>query len=108
MVCAKCSEHDAFPVMPAVAKVMRDIPEDDEGAAEQSSLQRLMRVHRNLGHPPNRLLAQIFNEAKPPQVSWTLLPNLNVHFVPDMFELLPPDLQIHSEPKSLDKSSQWN
>ena len=66
-----------------------------------------MRVHRNLGHPPNRLLAQILKEAKAPQVSWTLLPNLNVHFVPDTFELLPPDLHIHSEPENLDKSSQW-
>ena len=52
--------------MPAVAEVMRDIPEDYEGDTEQSSLQRLMRVHRNLGHPPNRLLAQILKEAKAP------------------------------------------
>ena len=52
--------------MPVVADVMRDIPEDDEGDQEQSSLQRLMRVHRNLGHPSNRLLAQILKEAKAP------------------------------------------
>ena len=35
--------------MPAVAEVMRDIPEDDEGDAEQSSLQIRMRVQSELG-----------------------------------------------------------
>ena len=40
--------------------------EDDEGDAEKSSEQRLMRVHRNLGHPSNRLLVQILKEAKAP------------------------------------------
>ena len=57
--------HDDH-AMPAVAEVMRDIPEEDEGDAEQSSLQRLMRVHRNLDQPPNRLLAHILKEAKAP------------------------------------------
>ena len=64
--CAKCTNEEPDPVMPSVAEVMRDIPEDDEGDAEPSSLQKLMRVHRNLGHPPNRLLAQSLKEAKAP------------------------------------------
>ena len=52
--------------MPVIHQLMKDIPDDDEGDAEKSSEQRLMRVHRNLGHPPNRLLVQILKEAKAP------------------------------------------
>ena len=52
--------------MPVVHELMRDIPDDDEGSAEKSTEQRLQRVHRNLGHPPNRLLVQILREAKAP------------------------------------------
>ena len=65
--CDKCSDFDTELAMPVVADVMRDIPEDDEGAAEQNSRQLLLRTHRNLGHPPNRLLSQILKEAKAPQ-----------------------------------------
>ena len=61
--CEKCSDDTAFP---AVAEIMRDIPEDDEGEKEEEAMQRLMRVHKNLGHPSNRLLAQILKEAKAP------------------------------------------
>ena len=28
-----------------------EVPEEDEGKAEESQMNRLMRVHRNLGHP---------------------------------------------------------
>ena len=52
--------------MPAVHELMKDIPDDAEGPAEQSMERRLQRVHRNLGHPPNRLLVQILKEAKAP------------------------------------------
>ena len=61
--CEKCLDDSAFP---AVAEVMQDIPEDDEGEKEKEAMQRLMRVHKNLGHPSNRLLAQILKEAKAP------------------------------------------
>ena len=53
--------------MPVVSDLLRDIPDDDEGGAERSSEQRLMRVHRNLGHPSNRLLVQLLKEAKAPE-----------------------------------------
>ena len=53
--------------MPVVSDLLRDIPEDDEGGAERSAEQRLMRVHRNLGHPSNRLLVQLLKEAKAPE-----------------------------------------
>ena len=53
--------------MPVVSELLRDIPEDDEGGAERSSEQRLLRVHRNLGHPSNRLLVQLLREAKAPE-----------------------------------------
>ena len=53
--------------MPVIHQLMKDIPDDDEGDVEKSSEQRLMRVHRNLGHPSNRLLVQILREAKAPR-----------------------------------------
>ena len=53
--------------MPVVNELFRDVPDDDEGNAERSSEQRLMRVHRNLGHPSNRLLVQLLKEAKAPE-----------------------------------------
>ena len=46
---------------------MEDIPDDDEGSAERSTEWRLQRVHRNLGHPSNRLLVQILKEATAPE-----------------------------------------
>ena len=52
--------------MPIIHQLLKDIPDDDEGNTERSSEQRLMRVHRNLGHPSNRLLVQILREAKTP------------------------------------------
>ena len=52
--------------MPAIHQLMQDIPDDDEGGAEKSAEQRLQRVHRNLGHPSNRLLVQILQEAAAP------------------------------------------
>ena len=60
------SSEEAHPGMPAVSELMRDIAEDGKSAAEPSSLQRLMRVHRNLGQPPNRMTAQLMLEAKAP------------------------------------------
>ena len=46
-ICYSCTPDD---VMPVVNELFRDVPDDDEGNAERSSEQRLMRVHRNLGH----------------------------------------------------------
>ena len=51
--------HGEEAAMLAVHQLLKEIPEDDEGDAEKSSEQRLMRVHRNLGHPSNKLLSQI-------------------------------------------------
>ena len=53
--------------MPVVNELFRDVPDDDEGSAERTSEQRLMRVHRNLGHPSNRLLVQLLKAAKAPE-----------------------------------------
>ena len=42
--CVKCTgmtSDDTESIMPAVAEVMREIPEDDEREAKQSSLQKL-------------------------------------------------------------------
>ena len=64
--CPTCKPEEFYDVMPAVHELMKDIPDDDEGPAEQSMERRLQRVHRNLGHPPNRLLVQILKEAKAP------------------------------------------
>ena len=60
---AYCKPEEA---MPAVHELMRDLPEDDEGTVEKTTEARLQRVHRNLGHPSNRLLVQISKEAKAP------------------------------------------
>ena len=62
--CYSCHPEEAMPV---ISDLLRDIPDDDEGGAERSSEQRLMRVHRNLGHPSNRLLVQLLKEAKAPE-----------------------------------------
>ena len=62
--CVKCSDESAFP---AVAEIMQDIPEDDDGDQEKKTEQNLMRLHKNLGHPSNRLLTQILKEAKAPK-----------------------------------------
>ena len=51
--CLACLES----ACPAVPDLMKEIPEDDEGRQELSQEQRLRRVHNNLGHPSNRLLA---------------------------------------------------
>lgn len=72
--CLCCSSEMSEPkgpedneaAMPAVHQLLREIPEDDEGDIERTTEQRLMRVHRNLGHPSNRLLVQILREAKAP------------------------------------------
>ena len=63
-ICYSCNPEEA---MPAISDLLRDIPDGDEGGAERSSEQRLMRVHRNLGHPSNRLLVQLLKEAKAPE-----------------------------------------
>ena len=62
--CYSCHPEEAMPV---ISDLLRDIPDDDEGGAERSSEQRLLRVHRNLGHPSNRLLVQLLKEAKAPE-----------------------------------------
>ena len=62
--CTSCEPEET---MPAVHELMREIPENDEGPAERSVDNRLMRVHRNLGHPSNRLLVHILKEAKAPE-----------------------------------------
>ena len=54
-------------VMPAIHELMRDILDDDGGRVVPSTEERLMRVHRNLGHPSNRLLVQILKEARAPE-----------------------------------------
>ena len=65
--CCEPEDWNLDEVMPAKHQLKQDIPDDDEGSAEQSAEQRLQRVHRNLGHPPNRLLVQILQEAKAPE-----------------------------------------
>ena len=59
------------PVFPVVSELQKEIPEEDEDPesleALRSQASRLMRVHRNLGHPSNRLLVQILTEAKAPK-----------------------------------------
>ena len=62
--CPNCEPDEA---MPAVHELLREIPDDDEGGAERTTEWRLQRVHRNLGHPSNRLLVQILREAKAPE-----------------------------------------
>ena len=64
-ICYNCNPEEE--VMPVVSDLLRDIPDDDEGGAERSSEQRLMRVDRNLGHPSNRLQVQLLKEAKAPE-----------------------------------------
>ena len=61
-----CPHCDPDEVNPAVHELMKDIPDDDEGGAEKTTEWRLQRVHRNLGHPSNRLLVQLLTEAKAP------------------------------------------
>ena len=58
--CPNCDPDEA---MPAVHELLREIPDDDEGGAERTTEWRLQRVHRNLGHPSNRLLVQILKGA---------------------------------------------
>ena len=62
--CPNCEPDEA---MPAIHELLREIPADNEGSAERSTEWRLQRVHRNLGHPSNRLLVQFLREAKAPQ-----------------------------------------
>ena len=66
--CSSCSPDQTSPeeIMPIVHELRKDIPDDDEGQAERKSEQTLLRVHKNLGHPSNRLLVQILKEAKAP------------------------------------------
>ena len=45
---------------------MKDIAEDQEGDQEQQTMQRLLKIHKNLGHPSNKLLVQILKVAKAP------------------------------------------
>ena len=63
-----CCFEPAFPV---VTELQKDIPEEGEDQtsykARRFQADRLMRVHRNLGHPSNRLLVQILTEAKAPK-----------------------------------------
>ena len=47
-ICFSCTPGDAMPI---VNELFRGVPGDEEGNGERSSEQRLMRVHRNLGHP---------------------------------------------------------
>ena len=61
--CPNCDPDEA---MPAVRELLREFPDDDEGGAERTTEWRLQRVHRNLGHPSNRLLVQILTGAKAP------------------------------------------
>ena len=46
---------------------MKDVPSDDEGPLEVRQMNRLMHVHKNLGHPSNRLLVKILKDAKVPE-----------------------------------------
>ena len=93
--CSSCHPEEAMPV---ISDLLRDIPDDDGGGAEISSEQRLMRVHRNLGHPSNRLLVQILKEAKSPKVSLKLQHDSNAPSVLAMFELPQQDLRTPIEP----------
>ena len=70
--CTAC-EHDlshadaeiACPVS-RIGEALREVPDDDEGPLEQRQENRLMHIHRNLGHPSNRLFVQILKDAKAP------------------------------------------
>ena len=48
-----------------------------------------MRVHRNLGHPSNRLLVQILTEAKAPQSTIELARNLECPICERMKQIAP-------------------
>ena len=65
--CCETEDWNLNEVMPAIHQLRQEIPDDDEGDAEKSTEQRLLRVHRNLGHPSNRLLVQVLQEAKAPE-----------------------------------------
>ena len=54
--------------MPALTEILRDVPDTAEDErAEAKQMAQLMRVHRNLGHPSNRLYVQILRDAKAPE-----------------------------------------
>ncbi len=77
--CSSCSPDEVSleEIMPVVHVLKQDIPDDDEGQAEKKSEQTLRRVHKNLGHPSNRLLEQILKEAKAPQSVIKIASNLH-------------------------------
>ncbi len=112
--CEKCSDDSA---LPAVAEIMQDMPEDDDGKQEQQSEQKLMRLHKNLGHPSNRLLTQILKEAKAPVSIQELASQIhcpicerhvrtsparpaNPHRARELGQIVAMDLSFHSTPRN--------
>ena len=75
-LCLPCSDHDDEPMLPAQGSDY-DPPGDEE---EDETLRNLMTIHRNLGHPPNKLLHQILREAQAPPATVTMAGNLNCPF----------------------------
>ena len=59
-----------------IGEVMKEVPDDDEGPLEQRQFNRIMHIHRNLGHPSNRLFVHILTDAKAPESVIELARNL--------------------------------
>ena len=76
----------AFPVVPDIFK---DIPMDDEGEIEENTLAKVRRIHNNLGHPSNRVLLQIFKEAKAPKTIIDLVENFHCPICERMKKISP-------------------
>ena len=93
--------------MPAISEILQDIPETDEGSEEENRRQLLLRVHKNLGHPSNKLLAQILKEAKRPPTLSKWLRRFTARRVLAMFGLPRRDQLTHFEHVSQDKWLQW-
>ena len=72
-LCLPCSDHDDELMLPAQVSVY-DPPGDEE---EDETLRNQMIIHRNLGHPSNKLLQQVLREAQAPPATVTMAGNLN-------------------------------
>ena len=62
-------------VAPALSELLREPNED--GSEDETLLNRLRRVHANLGHPSNALLTRILKEAKAPDVVIDAVKDIN-------------------------------
>ena len=97
LVCQHCGndtkhyecDHCCQPIFASIPLLQQEIPDEDEGNFEKAQAQRLMRVHRNLGHPSNRLLVQILTEAKSPQSTIDLAKTLKCSICERMRQIAP-------------------